>query len=56
MKQSQPKKKSGQIEVDYTEEKGNKVNHKKDPQEERVTTGEKEEIESTAKEKWEKRG
>ena len=43
-------------EVDYIEEKGNRVNRKKDPQEERVTTGEKEEIESTAKEKRANRG
>ena len=43
-------------EVDYIEEKENRVNRKKDTQEERVTTGEKEEIESTAKKMQTKRG
>ena len=43
-------------EVDYIEEKGNRVNRKKDPQEERVTTGEKEKIKSTAKKTPRKRG
>ena len=42
--------------IDHRRKRENGVNHKKAPQEERLTTGEKEEIESTAKEKRANRG